>query len=37
MSPEQEWLPPDFVHPERVALPTGHHVRPIRESDVSID
>jgi hypothetical protein len=37
MSPEQEWLPPDFVHPERVTLPTGHHVRPIRESDVSID
>ena len=31
------WLPEDFVHPERVDLPTGHHLRPIRESDVDID
>jgi RimJ/RimL family protein N-acetyltransferase len=31
------WLPDDFVHPERVDLPTGHHLRPIRESDVGID
>lgn len=31
------WLPADFVHPERVALPTGHHLRPIRADDVDID
>jgi hypothetical protein len=31
------WLPEDFVHPEHVELPTGHHLRPIRESDVDID
>ena len=31
------WLAEDFVHPERVELPTGHHLRPIRESDVDID
>jgi len=31
------WLPIGFVHPERVELPTGHHLRPIRESDVAID
>ena len=37
MNPKQEWLPPDFVHPERVPLPTGHHLRPIRESDTAID
>ncbi len=31
------WLADDFVHPERVELATGHHLRPIRESDVDID
>jgi hypothetical protein len=31
------WLPQGFVHPERIDLPTGHHLRPIRESDVAID
>ena len=31
------WLPDDFTHPERVELGTGHHLRPIRESDVDID
>lgn len=31
------WLPDDFRHPERVDLPTGHHLRPIREADVDID
>jgi hypothetical protein len=31
------WLPPGFEHPERVDLPTGHHLRPIREADVDID
>jgi hypothetical protein len=31
------WLPAGFEHPERVDLPTGHHLRPIREADVDID
>jgi hypothetical protein len=31
------WLPPDFSPPGRVELPTGHHLRPIREADVEID
>lgn len=31
------WLPEDFEHPQHVDLPTGHHLRPIRESDVDID
>jgi hypothetical protein len=31
------WLPEDFRHPERVDLPTGHHLRPIRGSDTEID
>jgi hypothetical protein len=31
------WLLKGFVHPERVDLPTGHHLRPIQEDDVAID
>lgn len=31
------WLPEGFEAPERVDLSTGHHLRPIRESDVGID
>lgn len=31
------WLHEQFAHPTRVELPTGHHLRPIRESDVDID
>lgn len=31
------WLTDDFVHPVRVDLGTGEHLRPIRESDVDID
>jgi hypothetical protein len=31
------WLSDDFEHPERVDLPTGHHLRPIRADDVGID
>jgi hypothetical protein len=31
------WLPDDFAHPERLDLPTGHHLRPIRADDVDID
>ena len=31
------WLPADFRHPDRVELPTGHHLRPIRAEDAEID
>jgi hypothetical protein len=31
------WLPEDFEHPTREDLPTGHHLRPLRESDVDMD
>jgi RimJ/RimL family protein N-acetyltransferase len=31
------WLPDGFVTPDRMDLPTGHHLRPIREADVDID
>jgi hypothetical protein len=31
------WLPEGFSHPPRLDLPTGHHLRPIREADVYID
>jgi hypothetical protein len=31
------WLPPDFVHPKRVQLPTGHHLRPISADDTELD
>ena len=31
------WLPEDWNHPERVDLPTGQHLRPIRADDVDID
>ena len=31
------WLPEGLEHPERVELPTGHHLRPIRAADVDID
>jgi RimJ/RimL family protein N-acetyltransferase len=31
------WLPDDFVHPTRVELATGHHLRPIRADDVDLD
>ena len=31
------WLPDDFEHPLRAELPTGHHLRPIRATDVDLD
>ena len=31
------WLRDDLEVPERAQLPTGHHMRGIRESDVDID
>jgi hypothetical protein len=34
---QMTWLPVDFIHPERVDLSTGHHLRPIREADVDVD
>jgi hypothetical protein len=37
MTAPRAWLPPDWVHPERVELPTGHHLRPIREDDIDLD
>ena len=30
------WLPPEWQHPRRVELPTGHHIRPVRSSDVDL-
>lgn len=36
-APTGTWLPADFVHPTRVDLPTGQHLRPIRADDVDID
>jgi hypothetical protein len=30
------WLPPEWQPPERLELPTGHHLRPIRSSDVDL-
>ena len=33
-----DWLPEKLgLFPVRVDLPTGHHLRPIREADVDID
>ena len=31
------WLPQDFVHPLRVEVDAGHHLRPIRADDVDLD
>lgn len=31
------WLPEGFLTPARLDLPTGHHLRPIREADIDID
>ena len=36
-TPSAPWLPPDFVHPTRVPVAFGHHLRPIRASDVDLD
>lgn len=30
------WLPPEWPHPTRFELPTGHHLRPIRSGDVDL-
>ena len=31
------WLPADFEHPTRSELLTGHHLRPIKETDADLD
>lgn len=31
------WPLRDFAHPDRVDFTTGHHMRPLRESDVDLD
>ena len=31
------WLPEGFVHPLRVEVDSGHHLRPIRADDVDLD
>jgi RimJ/RimL family protein N-acetyltransferase len=33
----QTWLPADFRAPDRLDLPTGHHLRPIRAEDLELD
>jgi len=30
------WPPVGWQHPTRVALPTGHHLRPVRATDVDL-
>lgn len=34
---EKPWLPAGFTPPERLDLPTGEHLRPIRATDVDLD
>ena len=31
------WLPDDFIHPTRLDIGDGHHLRPISGADVEID
>ena len=35
-SSARAWLPPEWPYPTRVELATGHHLRPIRSSDVDL-
>jgi hypothetical protein len=35
--PTTPWLPEDWQHPITVDLGTGHHLRPIRATDVDLD
>ena len=37
MSTQAGWLPDDFVHPTRVPVAFGHHLRPIRAEDTDLD
>ncbi len=34
---EDGWLPAGWAHPQRAALGAGHHLRPIRATDVDLD
>jgi hypothetical protein len=31
------WLPTDFIHPTRVPVHDGYHLRPIKAADVNLD
>ena len=31
------WLPADFIHPTRVPVRDGYHLRPITAADVDLD
>jgi hypothetical protein len=31
------WLPADFIHPTRVPVGDGYHLRPITAADVGLD
>jgi len=31
------WLPADFIHPFRVSVCEGYHLRPITAADVDLD
>ncbi len=33
----EPWLPPSFIHPVRVDVAEGFHLRPIRGDDVDLD
>ena len=37
MTENTTWLPAGWAHPTRVPLPGGHHLRPIRATDVDLD
>lgn len=36
-APAVPWLPTSFVHPARVRVDSGHHLRPISAADVDLD
>jgi hypothetical protein len=36
-APPAAWLPATFTHPTRVEVGLGHHLRPIRATDVDLD
>ena len=36
-TPSTTWLPAAFAHPTHVEVGLGHHLRPIRASDVDLD
>ena len=36
LNASDHWLPPGWLPPRRLELPTGHRLRPIRPSDVNL-